>query len=448
MTIQVLTAAEGAAWEAPLVAAFAPGQGPGSELEITRRCVDVVELLSVASAGQAQAALVDARLRRFDVDAVDRLAAAGVAVVGVTRPGERTDEGHLAALGVRHLVPAGAEAEVVASVVAVAVAQLGEDAAGLSRAYSDPAQGAELAGRRSASRPASEPSSILLSPGTSADGSRGSVIAVWGPTGAPGRSTVACALADELARLAVTALLVDADVYGGSLACLLGVLDDAPGIAAACRLAQSRRLDVVGLAELCFQLRPTLRVLTGLTRADRWPELRVSALGEVLAVARSLAAVTVVDLGFCLESDEELSFDTLAPRRNGATLAVLDEADIILVVASADPLGMQRLIRALSELADAEVEAPVRVVLNRVRKSAVPGEPAVELERALQRFAGRSAEALLPYDQTSLDRCVALGQTLAEAAPASALRQAVRALAAQLVGVEPPARGRRRSSRA
>jgi Flp pilus assembly CpaE family ATPase len=164
-------------------------------------------------------------------------------------------------------------------------------------------------------------------------------------------------------------------------------------------------------------------------------------------VGRGLAAVTVVDLGFCLESDEELSFDTLAPRRNGATLAVLDEADVILVVASADPLGMQRLIRALSELADAEVEAPVRVVLNRVRKAAVPGDPAVELERALQRFAGRSAAALLPYDQAALDRCAALGQTLAEAAPTSALRQAVRALAAELAGVEPPARGRRRRSR-
>ena len=49
----------------------------------------------------------------------------------------------------------------------------------------------------------------------------------------------------------------------------------------------------------------------------------------MLAAARALADFTVVDCGFCLETDEELSFDTLAPRRNGATLAVLDDADLV-----------------------------------------------------------------------------------------------------------------------
>ena len=35
----------------------------------------------------------------------------------------------------------------------------------------------------------------------------------------------------------------------------------------------------------------------------------------------------MVDCGFCLEADEEISFDTVAPRRNGATLAMLADAD-------------------------------------------------------------------------------------------------------------------------
>ena len=101
----------------------------------------------------------------------------------------------------------------------------------------------------------------------------------------------------------------------------------------------------------------------------------------MLAAARSIADYTVVDCGFCLESDEELSFDTMAPRRNGATLAVLDAADVILAVGSADPIGIQRLVRGLSELRDAEVAAPVWVVLNKVRRSVVPGDPAAELQR-------------------------------------------------------------------
>ena len=63
-----------------------------------------------------------------------------------------------------------------------------------------------------------------------------------------------------------------------------------------------------------MQVRPRLRVLPGIDRADRWPELRPSAVDVVLDLARDLSAVTVVDCGFSLERDEELSFDTAAPR--------------------------------------------------------------------------------------------------------------------------------------
>ena len=63
----------------------------------------------------------------------------------------------------------------------------------------------------------------------------GRIVAVWGPTGAPGRTTVAITLADELARLGCGSLLVDGDVYGGVIAAVLGLLDESPGLAAACR---------------------------------------------------------------------------------------------------------------------------------------------------------------------------------------------------------------------
>jgi Flp pilus assembly CpaE family ATPase len=244
--------------------------------------------------------------------------------------------------------------------------------------------------------------------------------------------------------LPLTTLLVDADVYGGVVSSVLGLLDESPGVAAACRKAQSRSLDQAALAALAWQISPTFRVLTGLPRADRWPELRTTAIEDVLGEARQLAEFTVVDLGFALESDEELSFDTLAPRRNGATLAVLDHADLVLAVASADPVGIQRLIRGLSELREAEVSAPVWIVLNRVRKGPVPGEPGAELNAALQRFAGRSAAALLPYDRAGLDTALARGKSLAEASPNSPLRHAVTELAVEIAGARAPVRGRRR----
>jgi len=132
-----------------------------------------------------------------------------------------------------------------------------------------------------------------FSPG---DAGAGKLIAVWGPTGAPGRTTLAVNLATELADLKVRTLLADADVYGGVVAQVLGFLDEAPGLAAAARLANNGQLDVPALAGVAVVAGPDLRVLTGISRADRWPELRPAALEQVWALARSLAAVTVVGL--------------------------------------------------------------------------------------------------------------------------------------------------------
>jgi MinD-like ATPase involved in chromosome partitioning or flagellar assembly len=416
----VLVAGSAAAWERGFLAAVDRSSSP---LTVARRCVDIVDLLAVAAAGSGRAALVDAGLRRLDADAVDRLHACGVVPVAVVPRGDPAAEDRMRALGVLSVVPADADPSVIVSVVVDAVEGTRTGyAAGPDRAFADPSSSLPVPPGDTPVPPAE------MSP------AHGSVIAVWGPTGAPGRTTVAVTLADELARLGRQTLLVDADVYGGTVAPALGLLDEAPGLAAACRSAGTSRLDGAGLAGLCWQLRPELRVLTGLPLASRWPELRPAALRAVLAAARALADVTVVDCGFCLEADEELSFDTLAPRRNGATLAVLDDADRIVVVGAADPIGMQRLVRALGELRDAEVPAAVDVVLNKVRKTAVPGDTERELVAALRAFAGLEPVALLPYDRESLDVAVANGRSVGEARPASPLRRAVTALADELTG--------------
>jgi Flp pilus assembly CpaE family ATPase len=279
-------------------------------------------------------------------------------------------------------------------------------------------------------------------------GADGRVVAVWGPTGAPGRTTVALTLADEIGGLGCPSLLIDADVYGGTIAAMVGLLDESPGIAAACRQAAGGRLDADALAGLCWQVKPRLRVLTGIPLPSRWTELRPTAFGPVLAAARALADVTVVDCGFCLETDEELSFDTVAPRRNGATLAVLDEADVVLVVGAADPIGMQRLVRGLTELREAEVSTPIEVVLNRVRDGVVPGDTERELASALQRFAGCTPAALLPADARALDTALAGGRLLSESSPNSPLRQAIRELAGTVAGVETVRARRRHAVRA
>ena len=169
-------------------------------------------------------------------------------------------------------------------------------------------------------------------------------------------------------------------------------------------------------------MRPQLRVLTGLARADRWPELRPRAVTAVLDEARRLAELTVVDCAFNLEDDEELSFDTAAPRRNGATLAVLDAADTVLCVSGADPVALQRSIRALDELRDVLPDVEPVVVVNQVRRGPVPGTPAGDRRRASSGSPAARCGSSCPADRRATDAALASGRTLAEVAPASPLR--------------------------
>jgi MinD-like ATPase involved in chromosome partitioning or flagellar assembly len=427
MALQVFTAVTGAAWESELVGAL---DRADHGVTVVRRCVDVSELLAAAATGTGQAALLSAELRRLDGEAIARLDAAGVAVVGLVEPGDERAADRLRQIGVRNVLPADAAPETIAQALREAVGR----ASPVGRDVADPRNALPALGLPEVpeDRPAGP----------------GRVVAVWGPTGAPGRTTVAVGLADEAARMGTSTLLVDADVYGGVIAQVLGLLDESPGLAGAARLAGSGSLDSDAVVRLAWAVRPHLRVLTGLSRADRWPELRPRAVAAVLEEARRLAGCTVVDCSFNLEDDEELSFDTAAPRRNGATLAVLEAADTVLCVSGADPVALQRSVRALDELRDVLPEVDPVVVVNQVRRGPVPGDARQEIAAALERFAGREVRFFLPADRTATDAALASGRTLAEVAPGSPLRIALRALASAVTGVPEPADRRRTLRRA
>ena len=434
MDLPVLTAVAGA-WEALMVSALEQAR---SGVVVVRRCVDLADLLAAASTGQARAVLLSADLRRLDREALARLERAGLGVVGMAPSSEPDQADRLQALGVRHVLAADAPASEIVTAVLAAVRELEERAANgrgngragpYDRGLGDP--GAALA-----SAPRALPPQDDGPAGVSLERSLGRVIAVWGPTGAPGRTTVAVTLAAELAEIDPGgALLVDADTYGSSVAQSLGVLDDAPGVAAACRAASAGTLDATLLARLAPAVSPGFRVLTGITRADRWPELGAAGLEVIWQVSREVAAWTVVDCGFSLERDEEVLHDTTTPRRNAATLTALAAADVVLAVGAGDPIGLQRLVRSLGDLAEVRVDVRPRVVVTRVRAGAVGTSPRRRIAAALGRYAGIHDAVLVPDDRAGCDAALLLGRSLTENARSSPARLALARLALDLAGV-------------
>lgn len=387
-------------------------------VSVVRRCSELAELLAACQSGLARAAVVAAGSEELTASLVDRLSAVGVVVIALTDNPEETVR--LRTIGVAAEARA-VDAAALAARISAAVAQLSGTGAGPGPAAGDGAASVAAAGQ--------VPRSSGAQTVTASPGAKGRIITVWGPAGAPGRTLVAANIAGELAAEGHSVLLVDADSYGASVAALLGLLDEAAGLAQACRLADQGLLDADALLRIATTV-PTkagaLRVLTGITRADRWTELRAAALTLVLERAREIADVTVVDTGFCLEADDELGFDSGAPRRNAATLRSLELADTVFAVGAADSIGVPRLVRGLAELQAAVPQAAPQVVLNKVRTSAVGRSPERQLRAAWERY-GPSAplSAFLPSDPAASDAALLSGALLLESAPESELRHAI-----------------------
>ncbi|MDC5696805.1 hypothetical protein OO014_06005 [Intrasporangium calvum] len=477
-------------WESMVATTLESAPG----LTVTRRCADVAELLSVAEAGRGNCAVVSADLRGLDLTTVRRLARAGLVVLGLYPLGDEGAERRLRQLGVTSILSVDADPDSFAEILSPHADLSGIDALSassaatataarltadgvvipdhvpdglvqgdaptdgiLSRTEGEP--GPDLASSGSpasvgwqprGSEEVSEEVSERLDadvrgPEPDASGSgRSTLVAVWGPAGAPGRTTVAVNVAVELASRGQDVLLVDGDTYGGCVAQVLGLLDEAPGLAAACRAADQGTLDLPTLARLAPVVTSRLRVLTGLPKAERWPELRVAALERVLDLARRLSTVIVVDCGFCLEDDEELSYDTTAPRRNEATLTTLSRADTLLAVGGADPVALQRFVRSLQELGSVPSPMPIPVV-NRVRATAVGSRPEERIAESLLRFAGLDGLHFVPNDPDTVDAALLAGRTVVEQAPDSTLRASYAELASAVAPWTRTRAGERRS---
>ncbi|MFI5086236.1 MAG: CpaE family protein [Actinomycetales bacterium] len=408
---------------------------------VVRRCAELAEVLAACQSGLARAAVVGSGTGALTASLVDRLAALGVAVVALA-----DDDGEAARLRSIGAAVAGAGAaaqelaERITDAVGVRTAAV-PDAADGPRHYAGapgwPADsgvpGPTAAGMASPGRKQRQGQGRA---GGAGQGPDGRIIAVWGPAGAPGRTIVAANLAAEMAASGQEVLLVDADTYAASLAATVGLLDESAGLAQACRTADTGVFDAAALERAAVEVSfdgGRFRLLTGLTRADRWPEVRPAALRRVLDGSRALAQVCIVDCGFCLEADEELSYDTVAPRRNGATLCSLAAADTVVAVGAGDPLGIPRLVRALAGLDAAGPGAVVVVVVNKVRPGAAGRRPEHALEAAWDRFGpGAPIARFLPWAPEILDAALLAGRLLIESAPDSALRRALSALAAEL----------------
>jgi len=440
MKLRIVTAGVGIQWESALVQACQDG---AVRAIVVQRCCDAGDLLAVAASGKAEVALVASGMRWLDRDTVVRLGSAGLAIVGVVPAGDEHAERRLRQLGIDHVAQGNARPATLIEHARAAIAGRtdGHDGPGDDRS----GQARQLPAPRAES---TEADASASAGGPDGADSRNALVVVWGPKGAPGRTTVAVNLAFEARPLAGEVLLVDADTYGGSISQTLGFLEEHPGLAWAARLSSRGELDAPKLWHATHRAGPGgPRVLSGLPRADLWTEIRPGTWQSLLELFRLSFRLTVVDVGFCLEEEEELLYDHVRFRRNAVTRIALQQADLVIAVARADPVGLHAFIHGYQQLRDIGIDPRhVRVVVNQVR-GLYGGDAVPQIRAALNRYLGVEPSVFVPYDRGAMDNALMVGKALREVRRGSGPQQAMEALAAIVVGAPSAAPQRRRLRR-
>lgn len=382
--LRIATAAADAEREAALVSVLSDRD----DVEIVMRCVDRVELLAAIRGADLDAVLAVGTGPWVDHESIQEAATKGVRFVALRTS---TESGRMSEMGVTVLDP---EASVQAILAAC------------------------VRGTQVPRAPMTHPSS----------GPRGKVIAVWGPKGAPGRTTVAIEVAYELARQEARTLLIDADTYGGDILQLLGVIEEMPTIVWAARMAAKGELDP---ATLALELRRVGQngpiLLPGIPRAELWPEISPYGWRELLEVVRASTLFVVCDVGFCIEP--EASFGSSGEPRNHVARTTIGDADHVLAVCNASPIGIKSFLWAYDQLRELKDDDDVFVIANRVR----PRDER-ELTGILRRNLSKRPFAYLPDRPQEFARAISEGATISERAPGSDLNAPIRTVVAGIGG--------------
>ncbi len=295
-------------------------------LAVCGRCLDGPSLLERAGEPDIDVVLASAELHRLSDGVVAALRERGVPVVLLAGGGE--DAARLSGLG--RVLPASASGAIVAAALRQAASS------GPRPPDPAPADGGAPVAEAPPAAIAAEAAEEAHAPPLRARGGR--VLAVASGKGAPGKTTIAIAVAALLSERGPGVVLLDADLRGGNVAPYLD-LDPRRGLVGLA--AAGGRLD----SEL--QAGPGCPVLAGVERPELAAGLREETLHSVVEELRGRFETVVVDLGVPPSAE------------------VLRAADELLLVTGADLVSIWNARTALPGVRERAGRATCHAVVNR-----------------------------------------------------------------------------------
>ncbi len=251
------------------------------------------------------------------------------------------------------------------------------------------------------------------------------LVALWSAPGSVGRTSTALNL-DAYAATKMRVLLLDLDFVAPSVALLAGS-QDLPSLSTVLYHHQiGPSVDEEFLQEFApyFADSPkSFRVIAGLSRPERWPEIELQVLQNLLKDLAPFADLVVCDI-------HASSHKALAV--NAVARGILKQADSVIALANANALALARLLREIQDLQTLLPRSTaIHVAFNQL--VAKPIQPP-ELN-AFVELTKMPAPATIREDQDVFGMLVARASTKATLRKRSAYKTDIQALTHKVLGL-------------
>ncbi|MEN9741163.1 MAG: hypothetical protein RIR66_119 [Actinomycetota bacterium] len=291
-------------WEAQFVSGLSH---PMTGIQVQRRCVDAVDVLSVVKVISADVVVVSDHTMRLDEEFFAELSRLQIRVVALT-----TNSKYFADFANVEWIELEQNPLAAIAILAALV--------------------------RVTKTSNEEP----ISPS-------GELIFVGGFSGGTGKTRLAMELAFSLAKQGKLTLLVDGDTYGPAMAQLFSQSVTELGLLDVCRKVERKTAINNFLSQDAINFSDYLFFLPGLVKASRWVDLRQVALSELWQIAKSEFDYVIVDAGPVLEVDPMVSMEIGLPKRNLVSSTAINAADKVVLTCNADAVSVTRLIKVVIE---------------------------------------------------------------------------------------------------
>jgi len=410
----VVVAVGNCPWEPKLVAALSH---PTSALQVARRCFYLADAVAAVDLVRPDWVVVSPNLTDLSADTSALLKGARVLALATTEDEER----HLRALGFAdvHQVEVNALHHVVKAFDVAAP----PSTPGAPTAPNAPPALIE--------RPTTVTSSSERSNEEAREASNGStrrlVIGVYGTAGAPGRSSIAVGVSAEMARAGLKTLLVDADFGAPAVGALLGLNGESNGLLKAARLVERGGLTGPTIEQSAARVGPNLLALGNQSSFGGLTRVAIGGATELISVAQANFECVVIDLGCSVAPVAFDPFGDAGLSGPHLTAQLLGMCTDVLVCGLPSPLGVTRLITALSDLVDLKVSATQRVVLNRCPRGRANALGA-ETQALIATHVRKTEVVSLPRDERAFLRAEHAGKAVVVASPRSPVSRGIRKL--------------------